>query len=279
MSDVDPPLEEGEQLAPGYEVVFHVARSNVLDVYDVWSDERDAHCVAKALRPDRLEVTRSRRRLYREARILLGMTHPHVVRAYEIIAGPRPVLILEPLTGGSLDDALHDEGPLEPDVVAELGAQLCSAMHYVHGHGLVHGDLKPANVMGDRGFAKVIDFSHARAPGRGHAGRGTEGYLAPEQARGALVGAATDVWGIGGVLYAALTGSAPFRSAAAAGTERAQLVRRADRVTQHRALPREFAELDVLVAACLEPDPRARPGVRALRERLEELVDFGADAG
>jgi eukaryotic-like serine/threonine-protein kinase len=274
--DVEPPLEEGEELAPGYEVAFHVARSRVLDVYDVWSEERASHCVAKALRPDRLDVTRSRRRLYREGRILLAMTHPHIVRAYEMIAGPRPVLILEPLTGGSLDEALDEDGPLAPQVVAELGAQLCSALHYVHGRGLVHTDLKPGNVMGDRGYAKLLDFSVARAPGRGHAGRGTEGYMAPEQARGGLVGAAADVWGIGAVLYAALTGQAPF-PAAEDGTERPQLVRRADRVTEHRPLPEPFADLDTLVAWCLEPEPRGRPTIAALADGLALLLDEGDD--
>jgi serine/threonine protein kinase len=260
------------RLAPGYEVRFHVARSRVLDVYDVWSHERDTHCVAKALRPDRVGETKPRRRLYREGRILLAMTHPHIVRAYELIAGPSPVLILEPLTGGSLDHTLRREGPLAPGVAAELGVQLCSAMHYVHGRGLVHGDLKPGNVMGDRGYAKVLDFSLARAPGRGHAGRGTEAYLAPEQARGGLVTGATDVWGIGGVLYAALTGRAPFPVVEGA-PRYPQLVRPADRVVDHRPLASPFAELDALVAACLEPDARARPSVGDLADGLDALVE------
>ncbi|HEV7805971.1 MAG TPA: serine/threonine-protein kinase [Solirubrobacteraceae bacterium] len=268
----EPPLDPGMRLAPGYEVRFHVARSRVLDVYDVWSHERDTHCVAKALRPDRVGETKPRRRLYREGRILLAMTHPHIVRAYELIAGPSPVLILEPLTGGSLDHTLRREGPLAPGVAAELGVQLCSAMHYVHGRGLVHGDLKPGNVMGDRGYAKVLDFSLARAPGRGHAGRGTEAYLAPEQARGGLVTGATDVWGIGGVLYAALTGRAPFPVVEGA-PRYPQLVRRADRVVDHRPLATPFAELDALVAACLEPDARARPSVGDLADGLDALVE------
>jgi serine/threonine protein kinase len=278
VSDVDPPLDQGMELAPGYEVRFHVARSRVLDVYDVWSRERDTHCIAKALRPDRLREAKPRRRLYREGRILLGMTHPNIVRAYEMIAGPSPVLVLEPLTGGSLDHALREGGPLEPAVVAELGVQLCSAMHYVHGRGLVHGDLKPANVMGDRGFAKVIDFSLARAPGRGHAGRGTEAYLAPEQARGGLVTGASDVWGIGAVLYAALAGRAPFPVVDGA-PRYPQLTHRADRVQEHRPLPAQFAELDVLVAACLDPDARARPTVGELADGLDELAedDDGVD--
>jgi serine/threonine protein kinase len=273
---VEPPLEQGVDLAPGYEVRFHVARSRVLDVYDVWSHERDTHCIAKALRPDRLGETKPRRRLYREGRILLGMTHPHIVRAYEMIAGPSPVLILEPLTGGSLDHALREEGPLEPGVVAELGVQLCSAMHYVHRRGLVHSDLKPGNVMGDRGYAKVLDFSLARAPGRGHAGRGTETYLAPEQARGGLVTGAADVWGIGAVLYAALTGRAPFPVVEGA-PRYPQLTRRADPVTDRRPLPPAFARLGGLVAACLEPEPRARPTVGELADALDELA--GEDEG
>jgi serine/threonine protein kinase len=266
------PLEPGMELAPGYEVRFHVARSRVLDVYDVWSHERDAHCVAKALRPDRLHQTKPRRRLYREGRILLAMTHPHIVRAYEMLAGPSPVLVLEPLTGGSLDHVLREAGPLAPGVVAELGVQLCSAMHYVHGRGLVHSDLKPGNVIGDRGFAKVLDFSLARAPGRGHAGRGTASYLPPEQARGSLVTGAADVWGIGAVLYAALTGHAPF-PAVEDGPRYPQLTRRADAVGEHRTLPERFAELEAIVAACLEPEARARPAVGELADRLDWLLD------
>jgi serine/threonine protein kinase len=272
VSEVEPPLEEGTLLAPGYEVRYHVARSRVLDVYDVWSHERDTHCVAKALRPDRLAQVKPRRRLYREGRVLLAMTHPHIVRAYEMIAGPSPVLILEPLTGGSLDHVLRQDGPLEPAVVAELGIQLCSAMHYVHGRGLVHSDLKPGNVMGDRGFAKVLDFSLARAPGRGHAGRGTAAYMPPEQARGALVTGAADVWGIGAVLYAALTARAPFPIVDGA-PKYPQLHRGADSVTEHRELPGEFAELAAIVAACLQPDPRARPTVGELADRLDWLME------
>lgn len=271
-----PLLQEGELLAPGYEVRFHVARSRLLDVYDVWSHERATDCVAKTLRPDRLQQPKPRRRLYREGRILLAMTHPHIVRAYEMIAGTRPVLILEPLTGGSLDHALREDGPLDPGVTARLGVQLCSAMHYVHGRGLVHTDLKPGNVIGDRGFAKVLDFSLARAPGRGHPGRGTAAYMAPEQARGGFVSAAADVWGIGAVLYAALVGRAPFP--VLEGEPRyPQLTRRADPVQQHRPLTAELAELAVIVDDCLQGDPRARPTVGELADRLDGLLEDGED--
>jgi serine/threonine protein kinase len=285
VTDAAPPepplLEPGIELAPGYEVRFHVARSHVLDVYDVWSAERDTHCVAKTLRPDRLGDVKPRRRLYREGRILLAMAHPHIVRAYELIAGPRPVLILEPLTGGTLEDALTVTGRVALPTVVELGLQLCSAMHYVHGRGLVHGDLKPANIVGDRGFSKVIDFSLARAPGRGHAGRGTRAYLAPEQARGAFVGSAADVWGIGAVLYAAAVGSPPFSSAGGAARY-PQLERRADWVGDHRWLAARYALLADLVAACLEPEARGRPSAGELADGLDKMIvqdDYDHHAG
>src|SRR5439155_1630685 len=87
------------------------------------------------------------------------------------------------------------------------GIHVCSAMHYLHRRaGFLHLDLKPSNIVCEQGHAKVIDFSIARRPGRGHKGAGTRQYLAPEQARGDLVTAATDVWGIGVVLFEVATG-------------------------------------------------------------------------
>jgi serine/threonine protein kinase len=150
-------------------------------------------------------------------------------------------------------------------------------MHYVHGRGLVHSDLKPGNVMGDRGFAKVLDFSLARAPGRGHAGRGTAAYMPPEQARGGLVTGAADVWGVGAVLYSALTGQAPF-PAVEGGPRYPQLTRAAESVSVHRSLSAEFAELDAIVADCLQADPRARPTVGDVADRLDWLAEDDDDA-
>ncbi|MEA2269487.1 MAG: eukaryotic-like serine/threonine-protein kinase, partial [Solirubrobacteraceae bacterium] len=104
MSEAPPPVATGTELAPGYAVLGHLARGEALDLYDVWSEERECHCIAKVLRPDRARDAGPRRRLLREARILLGFAHPHIVRAYELLRGP--VLILETLTGGSVNDAI-----------------------------------------------------------------------------------------------------------------------------------------------------------------------------
>jgi serine/threonine protein kinase len=269
VSAAPPPAPAGTELAPGYSVLGHLARGEALDVYDVWSEERDCHCIAKVLRPDRAADAGPRRRLLREGRMLLGFAHPHIVRAYELLRGP--VLILETLTGGSVNDAIKRSARRTPaPVVVQLGIHLCSAVHYLHRHDLLHADIKPANVMMDRGFSKLIDLSLASRPGRAVRGRGTRAYMAPEQARGGRISAPTDVWGIGTVLYAAAVGSPPFPSDRG---RYEQLERTADRVDAHRRLPRSHVALADIVATCLEPDPARRPALDDLTDALDELLE------
>ena len=264
-----PPLGEGEPLVPGYEVISHLNRSRVLDIYDVWSEERACHCVAKVLRPDRADDRRARSRLIREGRILERLTHLHIVRAYETFVKPQPAVILETLVGDTLEHliAVHRRRRLPLSDIAYLGLHLCSAMHYLHRQGLLHLDLKPSNIISDCGLAKVIDLSIAQPPGRGRRGVGTRQYMAPEQASGDLLSEATDVWGIGAVLFEAATGQRPFK--AEAGQRYQQLERRADPV---RSLRRGSVAFATLVDGCLEPEPARRPTVGELAEALNGLV-------
>jgi serine/threonine protein kinase len=272
MTREEPPvLEPGSALAPGYEVIEHMSRGNSLDVYDAWSGERECRCVAKLLRPDRAADTRPRRRLLREARLLQELSHPHIVRAYELVRSPQPVLILETLEGETVE---HLAGRLRRRLplgeLAHLGLHMCSAMHYLHGRGYLHLDLKPSNVVAQAGLGKVIDLSLARRPGRGSAGVGTAQYMAPEQARGGAVGAATDVWGIGAVLYEAATGCQPFAASRVNGSRRyEQLERPVEPLASHRRAPRAFA---ALIGSSMEPEPRDRPTVSELSAALEAFA-------
>lgn len=268
MTAIRPPLGEAEYLAPGYQVVEHLNRSRVLDVYDVWSEERDCRCVAKTLRPDRLGDDGARRRLVREGRLLKRFSHPHIVRGYEVLAEPQPIVVLETLTGDTLAHVVATrKRRLALADIAFLGMHLCSAMYYLHRHKVLHLDLKPSNVASDGGRAKVLDLSIARGPGRGHRGAGTRQYMSPEQARGDRVCEATDVWGIGAVLFEASTGRAPFNGRENGRYE--QLERRAERLRTHRRSPRAFGEL---VDSCLEPDQRRRPTIEELAEGLDQLA-------
>jgi serine/threonine protein kinase len=128
-----------------------------------------------------------------EGRLLKGLTHPNIVRVYEV---HRDWIVLETLSGSTLA-AL---GELERDDAIEMGRQLCSAVGYLHSKGWLHLDLKPDNLIADGGRLKLIDFSIAQRPGPVESGTGTRRWMAPEQEHGGIATTATDVWGIAAVL-------------------------------------------------------------------------------
>jgi serine/threonine protein kinase len=271
--------------AAGYELLDHLHRSRGFDVYDAWSSQRRCRCVIKAPRPDRIEDQTLLRRLEREGRLLCGLTHPHILRGYELLPGPVPAVVTETLRGETLSHLLEGTRRLTGTEAAVLGLQLCSAVAYLHDCGYLHLDLKPSNIIIDGGRSIIVDLSIARKPGRATAGLGTWCYLAPEQALGGPLDAAADVWGIGAVLFEALTGRAPFGEAADDEDDPLfttdeeepaaypQLEARAPRI---RTLRRLTASLASAVDACLEPDPTRRPSVAELGAALESVPGAGS---
>jgi serine/threonine protein kinase len=263
---IDPsPFSVGEPLAVGYIVLAHLSRGEDLDAYDLWSEERDCRCVGKALRPDRMDDRVIQRRLRREGRLLLRLTHPHIVRAYDLVTDPHPALILETLPGMSLERLL-EAGPLPLVNAAHLGLHLCSAFAYLHRQGFVHLDLNPANIVASQQLAKVLDFSLAQPPGKRRGGLGTPGFMAPEQVRGGLLGSATDIWGIGAVLAAAVTPEAPDIGDAHVSDG---LIGVTMPTGSCRHMPDAIAPV---VEACLDPDPARRPAIPSVAAMLERLV-------
>jgi len=264
------PLSEGERVAVGYEVIQHLRRGGDCDVYDAWSEERDCRCVAKTLRPDRRSHGPARQRLRTEGRLLLSLSHPHIVRAYELIGRPDPVLVLETIDGETVKHlSERRRHRLSSTDIAFLGMHLCAAIQYLHRNGVLHLDLKPSNVISDQGLAKVIDLSIAKPPGRGRRGIGTAGYMAPEQALGGTLSAATDVWGIGAVLFEAATGEAPCPDGIESGMNGTGRPSVPPSVRSHRRLPTQLARV---IDSSLDPDPGERPQVRELSTTLDEVA-------
>lgn len=263
-----PSAAPGTEVLPGYQVVSLMRRGGRLDTYDVYSQERDCRCVVKILRADRAHEASCRRDLLLEGQLLRDLTHPHLVRAYEVVDQPTPAVVLETLTGATLA-ALIEDSPLLPADVAYLGVQLASVLGYLHRHQWLHLDVKPSNIVVQAGRAILIDLSLVTRPGSGRAGAGTDGYLAPEQAQGLNLSPACDVFGLGVTLGEALTDRLPYGQQSDWPTGSAP--RRPGRAFA-RHLDRAPEKLSALVRACIDPDPAHRPSLAELSTTLVSLT-------
>jgi non-specific serine/threonine protein kinase len=206
------------------------------EVYRAQDTRLDRLVALKVLRPDIARDIHSRQRLEREARAVSRLNHPHICVLHDIgrerlqaDADEFDFLVMELVEGEPLSHVLA-RGVLPPTQVVRHGMDIASALEEAHGHGVVHGDLKPANIMVTRFGLKLLDFGLARhlavvAPVADLSGvptepgsalvAGTLPYMAPELLRGAPCDARSDLWALGVVLHEMATGVRPFSGATA----------------------------------------------------------------
>jgi serine/threonine-protein kinase len=173
----------------------------------------------KVLHPHLAANATARRRFAREARAAAAVNHPAVVPIHSVNAeADPPYIVMAFIPGGSLQDRLDREGPLDPCEALRIGYQIADALAAAHAQGLVHRDVKPGNILLDHGQNRVMltDFGLAQALDDATATSsgliaGTPQYMSPEQARGESVTASSDLYSLGSVLYSSLTGLPPFR--------------------------------------------------------------------
>jgi hypothetical protein len=190
-------------------------------VHEVVHEVTGVHYALKTLHSTLLSeiATEDLERFRREAEVMAQLDHPNVGRIHSAhLEGPEPYLVQDLLTGGTLSDRLAD-GPLDPDQAVELTIKLARGLEHCHAAGVLHRDLKPENVMfDDRGEPRLVDFGLALTPAQSErltesgAVLGTPSYMSPEQVRGRHgLDQRVDVYGLGALLYATLTGRAPFQ--------------------------------------------------------------------
>jgi hypothetical protein len=203
-----------------YEVLEVVGRGGFGVVFRAFDDMLQRVVAVKVLAPSLAATSPARKRFLREARSAAPIRHENVVRIHEVGEQPLPYLVMEFVPGETLQQRLDRTGPLEVPEVLRIARQVAEGLAAAHAAGLIHRDIKPANILIDAGpqHARITDFGLARAAddasltGSGFVA-GTPMYMAPEQARGESLDHRADLFSLGSVLYAMLTGRPPFRAA------------------------------------------------------------------
>jgi serine/threonine-protein kinase len=269
--------ETGEKLGTG-------GMSNVYKATDRILERTVAvKILAEHLHDDERFVARFRR----EALAVAKLIHPNIVQVYDTgVDDGRHYIVMEYVEGRSGAQILQRQGPVEPEVAAEIGVQACAGLDYAHRRGIIHRDVKPGNLMivggpvgGGEMIVKLTDFGIARAIEQTRITQvgsvvGTAAYLAPEQVHGEEATPATDVYALGVVLYQFLTGRLPYE-----GSSLAEL---AVRQQNEQPLPPDTYNGDVpetlgaAVLRALEGDPSRR---YASADELASGLQLGLEGG
>ncbi len=255
-----------------YQILEKIGQGGLAEVYRAQDVALGRIVAVKALRCEYVTDPAFLIRFHREAQNAANLTHPNIVAVYDFGQDQgRPYIVMEYVPGLDLRTLLEQNGALSIPQAVDICYQVCAGVGHAHRSGLVHGDLKPGNVLiRSDGHAKVVDFGLARALGESamdEAGElvwGTPAYFAPEQAAGGRVSPATDVYAIGVILYEMLTGQLPF------GGDDHEVARKhvyEKPPVVHRINPRIPVQLSRIVEQALQKKPE---------ERFETADEMGA---
>ncbi|MFP2959983.1 serine/threonine-protein kinase, partial [Myxococcus sp. 1LA] len=281
-----------------YRILEQLGSGGMSVVYKGLDTALDREVAVKVLHPHLAGKDESRRRLAREARAVAKLHHPNILEVFDFSAADAQdaFIVTEYIRGQTLKTFL-DEGPMEPpELAAMVIHELAAALAHAHEAGVIHRDLKPENVMvREDGVLKLMDFGIARLMDIEERMTvtgtlvGSPAHMAPEIIEGLEAGPTADVFSVGIMFYAAMTGRLPFSAPNTTATLKRILD--GDYEDPRRRVPTLSDELADICATCLQRDPRRRyPDAARLRDALadylaglgfarvgEELVSFFAD--
>jgi tRNA A-37 threonylcarbamoyl transferase component Bud32 len=259
----------GGTLSGRYETGEKLGTGGMSNVYKATDRILERTVAVKVLAEHLSDDERFVARFRREALAVAKLIHPNIVQVYDTgVDQGRHYIVMEYVEGRSGAQILQRQGPVEPEVAAEIGVQACAGLDYAHRRGIIHRDVKPGNLMivggpvgGGEMIVKLTDFGIARAAEQTRITQvgsvvGTAAYLSPEQVRGEEATPATDVYALGVVLYQFLTGRLPHE-----GSSLAEL---AVRQQNEKPLPPDTYNSEVpetlgaAVLRALEGDPNRR---------------------
>ena len=225
---------------------------------------------------DATEWDLARQRAQREAQMAARLNHPNVVGVYDVVdEDDRPWIIMELVPFRSLRDRVQADGPLTPAQAAQVGLGILAALRAAHKAGVLHRDVKPANVLlAPEGRVVLTDFGIARATdspvltGTGVL-IGSPSYISPERARGSRAAAAADLWALGACLYAAVEGRPPFDREGALASLTAV-------VTEEPDPPTHAGPLWPVISGLLRKEPDERLSAAQVEEMLQRLAEGAA---
>ncbi|MEU2631627.1 serine/threonine-protein kinase, partial [Kitasatospora sp. NPDC007106] len=269
-------MDTGRVLAGRYVLGDRLGRGGMGTVWRARDEMLDREVAVKELTvnhlpEEELEILQSR--MKREARAAARIKHPGVITIHDVLEDDgRPWIVMELVDGRSLADVISQDGTLAPREAAEVGLQVLAALHRGHQLGVLHRDVKPANVLLEKGTGRVVllDFGIATFEGSTELTRpgdlvGSPDYLAPERAQGERPGPASDLWGLGATLYAAVEGESPFRRTSPLTTLAAVV---GDPLPE----PRRAGALGPVLAALMAKDAAERPTADEAARMLREVT-------
>ncbi|GGV57527.1 hypothetical protein GCM10010277_59570 [Streptomyces longisporoflavus] len=215
-------------------------------------------------------------RTLREARAAAQLRHPHIIVVHDVVVqSDHPYIVMELIEGGSLAGRIARSGPMPARTVARMGIDLLGALRVAHAAGVLHRDIKPANVLMEEATGRVVltDFGIAQVSGATTLTEigsfvGSPEYTAPERMSGERTGPESDLWSLGALLVAALTGESPFRRETISGVLHAVVF---DEIRP----PPAAAPLLPVILGLLERDPERRLGVADAQRLLRTYVETG----